>query len=71
MPGDAPDLHGREPCEPCRGCWAPHAIPLQCWPAVLDELLWALFGWLWLVGGRTELETWCPDVSYDDAGWPW
>lgn len=56
-----PDHLGREPCEPCAGCWAPHAVPLACWPAVLDELLWELFGWLWLAGGRTELETWCPD----------
>jgi hypothetical protein len=28
---------------------------------MLDELLWALFGWLWLLGGRSELETWTPD----------
>lgn len=30
---------------------------------MLDELLWALFGWLWLAGGRTELETWTPDET--------
>lgn len=30
---------------------------------IRDELLWALFGWLWLVGGRTELETWTPDEA--------
>jgi hypothetical protein len=28
-----------------------------------DELLWALFGWVWLAGGRSELETWTPDET--------
>jgi hypothetical protein len=25
------------------------------------ELAWALFGWLWAIGGRSELDTWAPD----------
>jgi hypothetical protein len=47
-------LDGREICAPCRG-YDDHCAPLGCSGAVLDELLWALFGWLWLAGGRTEV----------------
>jgi hypothetical protein len=53
---------GREPCAPCRG-WAEYCGYLGCSGAVLDELLWALFGWVWLAGGRSELETWTPDET--------
>lgn len=47
---------------------------LRCSQAVLDELLWELFGWLWRLGGRTDLETWFPDetrVAGLDEGGDW
>lgn len=50
---------GRQPCAPCRG-YGEYCEAIGCYGAVLDELLWELFGWLWLLGGRTELETWDP-----------
>lgn len=52
----------RRDCAPCRG-YDDHCGPLGCYPAVLDELLWSLFGWLWALGGRSELETWTPDET--------
>lgn len=79
-PDDEPDggrwplPDGRQPCAPCRG-YDDHCAPLGCSGAVLDELLWALFGWLWLAGGRSELETWTPDetrvagVDVDELEW--
>jgi hypothetical protein len=55
------DCWGRPPCwqSVCRGYDICGII--GCGQATCDELLWALFGWLWLFGGRGELDTWAPD----------
>jgi hypothetical protein len=64
-----PDQFGRPSCAPCRG-YSDYCAPLGCSGAVLDELLWELFGWLWLLGGRSELDTWTPEetmvAGFDD-----
>jgi hypothetical protein len=56
------DQFGRPTCGPCRGydgCLEPDG----CSGALVDELLWELCGWLWHLGGRTDLETWMPDET--------
>lgn len=38
--------------------------PLRCHSSILDELLWALWGWLWVLGGAATPEAWLGDLRW-------
>lgn len=65
-PKDCGECEARQPCAPCRG-YSDYCAPLGCSEAVLDELLWALFGWLWVLGGQ-PLDSWTHELAWQCVG---
>lgn len=58
---------GREICAPCRG-YSDYCAPLRCHSSILDDLLWTLWGWLWVLGGAATPGAWLGDLRWQCEG---